>query len=106
MEDHCDAIDCILRAGKIGETYNIGGNNEIDNLNLARELCALMDEFYPKSAPHEKLISFVEDRKGHDWRYAIDNSKIVRELGWQPRRDVAAMLKKTVEFYLKIALEC
>ena len=106
VEDHCDAIECILRTGKTGETYNVGGNNEIDNLHLAKKLCAVMDEFYPEAAPHEKLISFVEDRKGHDWRYAIDNSKIKFDLGWQPRQDVGVMLRKTVEFYLNVAVEC
>lgn len=101
VEDHCDAIDCILRIGKVGETYNIGGQNEIDNLSLAKKLCRILDELRPERAPHAQLISFVEDRKGHDWRYAIDNRKIKMELGWQPRQDIEAMLRKTVEFYVE-----
>ena len=100
VEDHCDAIDCIIRKSKIGEVYNIGGKNEVDNLTLVKTICQLMDEYKPDQAPHEKLISFVEDRKGHDWRYAIDNSKIQNELGWQPSQDFKKMFKETIEFYL------
>ncbi|MDF1653909.1 MAG: dTDP-glucose 4,6-dehydratase [Coxiellaceae bacterium] len=100
VTDHCDAIACILEKGTIGEVYNIGGKNELDNLTLIKSICQLMDGYRPHNAPHEKLISFVEDRKGHDWRYAIDNSKIQTSLGWQPSQDFDKMLKQTIEFYL------
>ncbi len=100
VEDHCDAIDCILEKGKVGEVYNIGGKNEVDNLTLVKTICKLMDEYKPHNTPHEKLISFVKDRQGHDWRYAIDNSKIQNELGWKPSQDFEKMFKQTIEFYL------
>lgn len=100
VEDHCDAIDFVVRKGKTGEVYNIGGINEVDNLSLVKTICQLMDEYKPENAPHESLISFVEDRKGHDWRYAIDNSKIQNELGWKPSQDFKRMFKETIEFYL------
>ena len=100
VEDHCDAIDCIIRNGKLGQVYNIGGQNEVDNLTLVKTICKLMDDYKPDQGPHDKLISFIRDRKGHDWRYAIDNSKIQNELGWKPSQDFKKMLKKTIEFYL------
>lgn len=101
VEDHCDAIDCIVTKGKVGEVYNIGGKNEVDNITLVKTICNLMDQYKPHNAPHEKLIKYVEDRKGHDWRYAINNSKIQNELDWQPSQDFEKMFKQTVEFYLK-----
>jgi dTDP-glucose 4,6-dehydratase len=100
VEDHCDAIDFVVRKGKTGGVYNIGGINEVDNLSLVKTICQLMDEYKPENAPHKSLISFVEDRKGHDWRYAIDNSKIQNELGWKPSQDFKRMFKETIEFYL------
>ena len=100
VEDHCDAIACILEKGKVGEVYNIGGKNEVDNLTLVKTICQLMDNYHPDNAPHQKLIEFVEDRKGHDWRYAIDNSKIQNELGWRPSQNFEKMFKQTIEFYL------
>ncbi|GAB4224122.1 MAG: dTDP-glucose 4,6-dehydratase [Francisella sp.] len=101
VEDHCDAIQTIIENGVVGEVYNIGGMNEIDNLTLVKNICKLMDEYRPENSPHSKLITFVEDRKGHDWRYAIDNSKIQNELGWKPSQDFNKMFRKTIEFYLK-----
>ena len=101
VEDHCQAIACILQNGQVGETYNIGGNNEISNLALVKTICRLMDSYRPQNAPHNKLISFVEDRQGHDWRYGIDNAKIQNTLGWQPTQDFDSMLRKTIEFYIK-----
>ncbi len=105
VEDHCSAIECILKNGAIGEIYNIGGNNEIDNLTLIKNICHIMDDYHPQAVSHEKLMTFVEDRKGHDFRYAIDNSKIQNELGWQPTKDFKTLLNKTVEFYLTLTIE-
>lgn len=101
VEDHCDAIACILTEGVTGQTYNIGGDNEIDNLTLVKNICQLMDEIQPKGEPYEKLITFVEDRQGHDWRYAIDNTKICSELNWQPKQKFKELFAKTIRFYLK-----
>ncbi len=101
VADHCDAIQCILEKAQVGEVYNIGGKNEVDNLTLVKTICQLMDDYRPDNAPHQKLIKFVEDRKGHDWRYAIDNSKIQNELGWKPSQDFEKMFKQTIEFYLQ-----
>ena len=100
VADHCDAIQTIIEKGLIGEVYNIGGINEIDNLTLVNTICKLMDKYKPENALHSKLITFVKDRKGHDWRYAIDNSKIQNELGWKPSQDFEKMFKQTIEFYL------
>ncbi|MGM0439956.1 MAG: dTDP-glucose 4,6-dehydratase [Chlamydiota bacterium] len=101
VEDHCDAIDTIINRGAVGQVYNVGGNNEVDNLTLIRTICGLMDTYRPKNAPHQDLMQFVTDRKGHDWRYAIDNRKIQEELQWQPRQDFQKMLRRTIEFYLR-----
>jgi dTDP-glucose 4,6-dehydratase len=103
VTDHCNAIDLIIQQGRLGETYNIGGNNELSNLQLAKQICQLFDELKPENKPHENLISFIDDRLGHDWRYAIDNHKITTELGWQPQLDFVANLKNTIIFYLKHA---
>ncbi len=100
VEDHCEAIRLVLMQGRIGETYNIGGNNQPSNLEIVRQLCDLLDEFVPHSKPHESLIQFVADRPGHDRRYAIDLTKIHAEFGWQPRESLTTGLRKTVEWYL------
>jgi len=100
VENHCDAIDCIIRSGKVGEVYNVGGMNEVNNLTLVNVICDLIDEYRPMNAPHKNLIKFVEDRKGHDWRYAIDNSKLQNNLGWKPSQNFNRMFKQTIEFYL------
>lgn len=100
VENHCDAIDCIIRTGKRGEVYNVGGINEVNNLTLVHTICTLMDGYNPENSPHKSLITFVEDRKGHDWRYAIDNAKIQKELNWKPSQDFMKMFKETIEFYL------
>lgn len=100
--DHCQALDVVINKGKPGETYNIGGNNEVKNLDLVKTLCKLMDELaigLPVK-PCEKLITFVKDRPGHDRRYAIDATKIKTELGWQPSVTVEEGLRRTVEWYL------
>jgi dTDP-glucose 4,6-dehydratase len=99
VEDHCSGIYQIIQRGKVGETYNIGGNNEISNLELAKTICDLMDDLAPKARPHQKLIQFVPDRPGHDWRYAIDIQKIKQELNWQPEVSFLEGLKRTMRFY-------
>jgi dTDP-glucose 4,6-dehydratase len=102
VEDHCEAIWKVLRDGRRGETYNIGGNNQPTNLAVIRTLCDILDEHRPASphAPHKNLIHLVKDRPGHDRRYAMDTTKIKRELGWQPRQSLETGLLKTVEWYL------
>jgi dTDP-glucose 4,6-dehydratase len=102
VEDHCDAILTILQKGKAGETYNIGGGNQPTNLTIVNALCAILDELRPGSpyTPHRNLIKFVADRPGHDRRYAMDISRINKELGWLPRHTLENGLKKTVEWYL------
>ncbi|HWA97128.1 MAG TPA: dTDP-glucose 4,6-dehydratase [Pirellulales bacterium] len=102
VEDHCDAIRIVLARGTPGETYNIGGNNEQANLAVVEGICDTVDQLRPglPHAPCRSLISFVKDRPGHDRRYAIDASKIGRELGWQPKQDFASGLRRTVEWYL------
>jgi dTDP-glucose 4,6-dehydratase len=100
--DHCAAIRLVLERGRAGETYNIGGGAEQANINLVRTICALLDELSPRAAGrYAELISFVKDRPGHDRRYAIDSSKIARELGWRPRESFDSGLRKTVQWYLK-----
>ena len=101
VEDHARALRLVLDKGVIGESYNIGGYNERTNLDVVRTLCALLDELAPAGAPHDRLISFVADRPGHDKRYAIDASKITRELGWKPQETFETGLRKTVEWYLE-----
>lgn len=101
VEDHAKAIDLILHKGKSGETYNIGGNNEWKNIDLIRKLCEIMDKKLRQSpGTAEKLITFVKDRAGHDQRYAIDSTKIQRELGWSPSTDFEKGMEKTVDWYL------
>jgi len=102
VEDHCDAIQTVLAKGRPGETYNIGGKNEKQNLEIVHTICAILDELQPNDpvVPHSKLISFVTDRPGHDRRYAIDARKIERELGWKPRETFESGIRKTVEWYL------
>ena len=102
VKDHCRALDVVIHRGKPGETYNIGGNNEVKNIDLVEQLCELMDELAPDLPvrPAKQLITFVKDRAGHDRRYAIDASKIKRELGWSPQETVSGGLRRTVEWYL------
>ena len=100
--DHCSALDVVIHRGKLGETYNIGGNNEVKNIALVNMLCQLMDELAPNLPVHpcQKLIAFVKDRPGHDRRYAIDSTKLKTELGWTPSVTVEEGLQRTVEWYL------
>jgi dTDP-glucose 4,6-dehydratase len=100
VEDHCEAIYRVLEDGRPGETYNIGGGNQPCNLDIVRQICALLDEFHPAGAPHDRLITHVPDRPGHDRRYAMDIRKIQHELGWWPRHDLASGLRATVRWYL------
>jgi len=100
--DHCTALDAVICRGKLGETYNIGGNNEVENINLVHLLCQLMDKLAPNLPvrPTEKLITFVQDRPGHDRRYAIDASKMKTQLGWTPSVTITEGLHQTIEWYL------
>lgn len=101
VEDHAAAIDVVFHKGGNGETYNIGGHNELTNIYLIRQLCKTMDRKLGRAeGTSEKLISFVKDRAGHDLRYAIDSSKIQRELGWKPSLQFGEGIEKTVEWYL------
>jgi dTDP-glucose 4,6-dehydratase len=102
VTDHCEALRLVLGRGRVGETYNIGGNCEKTNLEVVKTLCAVLDELAPDSPlrPHSRLITFVKDRPGHDRRYAMNIDKISRELGWRPRESFASGLAKTVGWYL------
>ena len=102
VADHCDAVRLVLAQGRVGETYNIGGNCEKTNLSVVKTLCAIFDELFPDSpqGPHERLITFVKDRPGHDRRYAMDITKISRELGWRPRESFESGLAQTVRWYV------
>jgi dTDP-glucose 4,6-dehydratase len=100
VADHCEALLAVLERGAVGETYAIGGASERANLEVVEALCAIFDEREPGGAPHARLIRHVADRPGHDRRYAIDSGKIRRQLGWSPRVDFAAGLRRTVEWYL------
>jgi dTDP-glucose 4,6-dehydratase len=101
VEDHARALRLVLERGRIGESYNIGGFNERTNIEVVRGICALLDEMHPEGAPHDRLITFVTDRPGHDKRYAIDAGKIERELGWRPQESFESGLRKTVAWYLE-----
>jgi len=102
VEDHARALCLVLERGLAGETYNIGGQNERSNLQVAQSLCELLDEMLPDSPhrPHARLISFVTDRPGHDLRYAIDATKLAHTLGWRPQESFSTGLRKTVQWYL------
>lgn len=102
VEDHCEALRLVLAKGRVGEIYNIGGNCEKTNLEVVHTVCNLLDEMLPDSlyTPHNSLITFVKDRPGHDRRYAIDSSKIERELGWTPKETFETGLRKTIQWYL------
>jgi len=100
--DHCSAIRAVLSAGQAGEVYNIGGRNEKTNIDVVKTICTMLDALHPDSpvTPHEKLITYVKDRAGHDRRYAIDARKIERELGWHPQETFETGIRKTVAWYL------
>ena len=100
VTDHCSGIDAVVRKGELGEVYNIGGINEWTNIDICKLICQLMDEHRPQNAPHERLITFVKDRPGHDWRYAIDASKMNNKLAWKPMETFETGIRKTIEWYL------
>lgn len=103
VEDHCEAIYSVLTKGSVGETYNIGGNNQPTNLSIVQEICKILDEkiFDSPFRPHNQLIEFVPDRPGHDFRYDMDFSKIKNELGWTPQQTLENGLRKTVNWYIE-----
>jgi len=102
VDDHCEALVKVLEKGGVGETYNIGGNCEKANIDIVRTICAIMDEIFPDSPymPHSSLIAFVKDRPGHDRRYAMDASRIMRQLGWTPLMSFDEGLRVTIRWYL------
>ena len=101
VEDHCEALEVVFKNGNLGETYIVGGNNEKNNLQIAHLICEILDEVKPKEESYKKQITFVSDRPGHDFRYAIDSSKLNKELQWKPKESFQTGLRKTVEWYLK-----
>ncbi len=103
VKDHCEAINTVINNGQVGETYNIGGNNEIKNIEIVNTICKLMDKIKPRKndKSHLDLITFVEDRPGHDFRYAIDATKIKETLNWEPKETFDIGIKKTVNWYLE-----
>ncbi len=103
VEDHCRGIDAVLRGAECGVTYNIGGDNELSNITLAETICELLDELKPRAGgSYKSLITFVPDRPGHDWRYAVDSRRIRSELGWSPRGTFESGMRKTVQWYLEV----
>jgi dTDP-glucose 4,6-dehydratase len=100
VEDHADALLCVLEHGRVGRSYNVGGENEAQNIDIVQMICALLNEMRPEGAPHARLIRFVADRPGHDLRYAIDPARIREELGWRPSVTLEEGLRKTVAWYL------
>ena len=103
VKDHCSAIRNVLRSGQLGEVYNIGGNNEMANIDVVHHICDLLDQLRPRAdqTSYRSLITFVKDRPGHDKRYAIDATKITNQLGWHPAETFASGIRKTVEWYLE-----
>ncbi len=102
VKDHCSAIRLVLAAGKLGDTYNVGGWNEKSNLSVVNTICSILDEHYSKlwGGFYTAQITFVKDRPGHDRRYAIDATKLEQELGWKPAETFETGIRKTVEWYL------
>lgn len=101
VEDHAEALLLVLKSGQVGRTYNIGGENEARNIDLVRTICKILDRYRPDAAPHDRLITFVEDRPGHDLRYAIDPTRIRTELNWRPSVTLEQGLERTVRWYLE-----
>ena len=100
VDDHCDAIDLVFHHGTSGDVYNVGGDNEIANIDLVTSICRILDRLKPKTKPHENQITYVKDRKGHDFRYAIDVSKIKNELKWCPSDNFELLLEQTIKYYV------
>lgn len=101
VEDHCKGIHLVFQQGKAGQTYNIGGKNERDNLSIATTICKILDELKPKKNTYKEQITFVPDRAGHDFRYAIDATKVEKELHWSADENFESGIKKTIDWYLK-----
>jgi dTDP-glucose 4,6-dehydratase len=101
VEDHCHGISEIVTRAAVGETYNLGGETELDNLSVVDMICQLMDDMSPQKKPHNTLINFVMDRPGHDWRYAVDISKISADLGWKPKQNFVSGIYKTITYQLR-----
>ena len=101
VADHCSGIDLVYHQGKAGETYNIGGKNEKTNLEIVNSICSILDKKVPKTSSYKDLITFVEDRHGHDFRYAIDATKIEQELGWVANENFNSGIEKTIDWYLE-----
>lgn len=101
VDDHARALRLVLEKGELGETYNIGGWNEKTNLEVVQSICTILDELHPQGTVHAELITYVQDRPGHDQRYAIDASKIANDLGWKPEETFESGLRKTVVWYLQ-----
>ncbi|RME60789.1 dTDP-glucose 4,6-dehydratase [Candidatus Parcubacteria bacterium] len=104
VEGHCRGVNAVIRRGRVGEVYNIGGCNEWRNIDICRLVCRLMDEHRPEHVPHEDLITFVKDRPGHDWRYAIDAMKMNEELDWTPNETFDTGIRKTMKWLLPCCL--
>jgi len=100
VDDHCSAIEKVISSGAIGETYNVGGHNEWSNNDIAKTICELLDKKVPWDRPYSSLISHVTDRLGHDWRYAIDGTKLKTELDWLPSLQFEVAIEKTIDWYL------
>ncbi|MCK5235978.1 MAG: GDP-mannose 4,6-dehydratase, partial [Deltaproteobacteria bacterium] len=101
VDDHSSALEAVFTKGKAGEVYNIGADEEMENIEIVKLICSILDELKPAASPYSELIEFVKDRPGHDKRYAIDSSKIHKELGWSPDRNFEDALRDTVEWYLR-----
>ena len=101
MEDHAKALWTIVRKGRPGQKYNVGGRNERTNLEVVKTICSILDGIFPDRAPHEKLITFVDDRPGHDMRYAIDAGKLEAELEWRAEHNFDTGIAATVQWYLE-----
>jgi dTDP-glucose 4,6-dehydratase len=99
--DHCNAIDLIVRKGQLGESYNVGGDAEHANIDLAKAICAKLDALVPKANSYADQLEFVEDRAGHDWRYAINHDKLTAELGWGVSSTLDVGLTQTIAFYIQ-----
>jgi dTDP-glucose 4,6-dehydratase len=101
VDDHAEALLLVLRKGRLGETYCIGGDSTKRNIEVIRLMCAYLDVLAPANTPHADKIAFVTDRPGHDFRYAIDASKLKAELGWEPKRPLESGLEDTVRWYVE-----
>ena len=102
VNDHCKAINLIIEGGRVGENYNIGGHNEVKNIDIVNTICLLLDDLQPRiNGSYKNLITFVKDRPGHDFRYGIDSSRLQQDLGWKPEESFDSGLKKTVKWYLE-----